>query len=60
MFTGRTTSEDEMANFDAYAVSDAEFGEWAWPRGELSSVAARLGRSAPGPDGIPYTRCGGG
>lgn len=43
----------DMAVFDDCIIKDALFGEWAWPRGELSAVAARLGRSAPGPDGVP-------
>lgn len=42
-----------MDMFDESIVQDAEFGPWEWPRGELSAVAARLGRSAPGPDRVP-------
>lgn len=54
VFTARRTSEEEMSEFGDYLVKVVAIGEWDWPWGQLSGVAGKHGRSAPGPDGAPY------
>lgn len=47
-------AEQHMEQFETIIVKDAEFGPSAWPRGELAAAAAKLSKSAPGPDRVPY------
>lgn len=47
-------AEQHVEMFDEFIARDAEFGPWEWPRGEMAEAAAKLGRSAPRPDGVLY------
>lgn len=55
VFERRPQRGDDIAYFSQFIAVDAELGHWERPRGEAQTLATRMPRSAPGPDGPPYS-----